>query len=183
MSIYTLKTQMWTPTSVQETFRVFEDPANLARITPPWVRFKMLTAEPRMRLDAVFDYEYRWNGLPMRWRSLITDYEPPFLFVDLMVKGPYRFWRHKHTFHPTEQGTLVTDEVDYTLPMGWIGRMAHRVSIATQLKDVFRYRQMTLNEWLAGGNAKWTEPSITEKGLRTLVSEIANQETHKRAIL
>lgn len=183
MSIYTLKTQMWVPQSVKDTFAVFEDPRNLGRITPPWLTFRMLTRDPVMQLDSVFDYELRWNGLPIRWRSLITDYEPPFFFVDLMAKGPYRFWRHKHTFHPTEEGTLVTDEVDYAMPLGWLGELAHKLHVSKQLKEIFRYRQMSLNEVLAGGNARWTEPTIIEKLPQTPASKTANRGTHTHVAL
>lgn len=160
MTAYTLRCQMLAPVSVQEAFAVFEDPRNLARITPPWLNFSITSPDPRMRKGAEFDYLFRWNGLPLKWKTLITAYEPPFFFTDEMLKGPYVYWRHRHTFHPGEEGTVVTDEVDYMLPFGKLGALAHRLMVAHQLKEIFRYRQLSLNEMLCGGKAHWTEPSI-----------------------
>lgn len=161
--IYTLRCQMVAPVSMRDAFAVFQDPFTLARITPPWLGFRVVTSDPVMRKDALLDYEFRWLHVPLRWRTAITEYEPPFFFTDEMVKGPYALWRHKHTFHPTVEGTLVTDEVDYALPLGWLGRTVHRVLLAEQLKSIFRYRQVRLNGILAGGKAHWTDPAVTEK--------------------
>jgi hypothetical protein len=155
---------MIAPVSVKEAFEVFEDPRNLERITPPWLRFRIVTPEPVvMKKDAVFDYTIRWLGLPIRWRTLITEYEPPFVFVDEQTSGPYTLWRHRHTFHPSEEGTLVSDDVDYILPMGRLGVMAHKVAVARQLKEIFRYRQETLNQMMCKGKARWTDPAIIAK--------------------
>lgn len=160
-----LRTQMIAPVSVREAFEVFKDPRNLAKITPPWLNFRIVTPEPIvMKKEAVFDYTIRWLGLPMRWRTLITDYEPPFHFVDQQTKGPYVLWRHRHTFHPMEEGTLVSDDVDYILPLGPLGRIAHSAMVGDQLKKIFRFRQETLNEMLCKGKGRWTDPVITERG-------------------
>ncbi|MBV6430089.1 MAG: hypothetical protein IANPNBLG_00192 [Bryobacteraceae bacterium] len=180
---YTLRCQMIVPVSMLDSFEVFENPRNLARITPPSLNLRILTPEPlSMALNARFDFEFRYHGLPFRWSSRITEYEPPFFFVAGMVKGPYAAWSHKHTFHPMEEGTLITEEVDYSLPLGWLGRAAHRFSIARQLKDIFRYRQISLNEILCGGKAHWTDPVITEKPPENPPSETASPETHTRAV-
>ncbi len=159
-----LRTQMIAPVSVKEAFAVFEDPRNLARITPPWLNFRIVTPEPIvMAKDAVFDYTLQWLGLPLRWRTLITEYEPPFHFVDEQTKGPYVLWRHRHRFHPTEEGTLVSDDVDYILPLGPLGRAAHKAVVAAQLKKIFRFRQDALNQMLCAGKARWTDPAVTER--------------------
>lgn len=161
MSRHQLRCQMIAPVSIREAFEVFEDPRNLARITPPWLNFRITTPEPiTMKKDAVFDYTLSWSGLPLKWRTRITAYEPPFYFVDEMIKGPYVLWRHKHTFHPGNDGTQITDEVDYELPLGGLGDLVHRLFVANQLKDIFRYRQMSLNEIMCGGKARWTEPAV-----------------------
>lgn len=155
---------MVAPVSVQEAFEVFEDPRNLARITPPWLNFRITTPEPIvMKKDAVFDYTIRWLGIPIGWRTLITEYEPPFLFVDEQTQGPYTLWRHRHTFHPSEEGTLVSDDVDYILPFGFLGGIAHRLAVGNQLKSIFRFRQSALNQMMCGGKARWTDPVITER--------------------
>lgn len=157
-----LRTQMIAPVSVRDAFAVFEDPRNLAKITPPWLNFRITTPEPIvMKKDAIFDYTLRWMAIPLRWRTLITEYEPPFHFVDEQTKGPYVLWRHTHKFHPTEEGTLVSDDVDYILPLGFLGRAAHSLIVAEQLKKIFRFRQEALNHILCSGKARWTEPAVT----------------------
>lgn len=162
MSLYTLRCQMIAPVSVRDAFDVFEDPRNLARITPPWLEFRMTTPDPVvMRREAVFDYTIRWAGLRLGWRTRISEYEPPFYFTDEMIRGPYTLWRHRHTFHPGEEGTLVSDRVDYQLPLGALGDLVHRLAVAEQLRGIFRYRQMSLNEMLCGGKARWTDPVVT----------------------
>jgi hypothetical protein len=161
-SKYLLRTQMLAPVSLREAFEVFEDPRNLARITPPWLNFQIVTPEPIvMKKDAVFDYRFRWLGLPMSWQTIITEYEPPFFFVDFQAKGPYTLWRHSHTFKPSEEGTLVTDEVEFVLPLGILGKLALRAGVAEQLKQIFRFRQETLNQMMCRGKGRWTEPGIT----------------------
>jgi ligand-binding SRPBCC domain-containing protein len=180
MNAYTLRCQMLAPVSIRDAFAVFEDPHNLARITPPWLNFRILSPDPKMHQGAEFDYLFRWKGLPLKWRTRITEYEPPFFFVDEMLKGPYLYWRHRHTFHPSEDGTVVIDEVDYMLPFGRLGSVVHQFAIARQLKEIFHYRQLSLNEILCGGKAHWTEPSISPSR-RTPPSGTASPGTHTRA--
>src|SRR5579883_3660850 len=83
MKLYTLQTELTLPVSVQEAFQIFEDPYNLARITPPWLRFEITSRERvRMRRGAEITYRISWLRIPIRWRTVITEYEPPFYFVD-----------------------------------------------------------------------------------------------------
>lgn len=172
MKIYTLRTQMQAPVSIREAFAVFEDPRNLATITPPWLNFSILNPNPVMERGAEFDYLFRWMNVPLKWKTIITAYEPPFFFVDEMARGPYKLWRHRHEFHPGEEGTVVTDEVDYALPLGWLGEKAHDLVVARQLKEIFKFRQMSLNDMLCGGRARWTEPAISEKKPDSLVDHL-----------
>lgn len=161
-SSYLLRTQMIAPVSIQEAFAIFEDPRNLAKITPPWLNFQIITPEPIvMKKDAVFDYRFKWVGLPMSWQTIITDYEPPFYFVDFQAKGPYTLWKHSHTFKPSAEGTIVTDEVEFILPLGILGKIALKAGVSEQLKQIFRFRQETLNGMMCRGEGRWTEPGIT----------------------
>lgn len=90
---------------------VFENPYNLAKITPPWRNSPVLIPNFKMRLGAEIDYEFRWMGIPLRWRTRITGYEPPFHFVDEALKSPYLLWRHRHTFRASQEGQ--------SFPAGW----------------------------------------------------------------
>ena len=160
MRIYKLNCAMLTEKSIDETFAVFEDPYNLAKITPPWLSFLVTSKDHvTMRKGAEIQYRIRWLGLPLHWKTLITDYEPPFWFVDEQASGPYSLWRHHHTFAPSADGTLVQDEVQYALPLGPLGVAAHRLLIGRQLIGIFQFRQRALKV-LLGGNAKQTRPPV-----------------------
>jgi ligand-binding SRPBCC domain-containing protein len=137
------------PLPIGDVFPFFSEPRNLARITPPWLRFEIRTSgELEMRKGANIDYTIRWFGLPMGWTSVITEYDPPHSFVDEQVRGPYAYWRHRHEFTPDARGTIVSDRVTYALPLGWLGRIAHVTIVKRQLLAIFRYRQKAICELL-----------------------------------
>jgi len=147
--------------SIAEVFAVFEDPYNLIRITPGWLNLKVTNPERvRMRKGAEITYRIRWAGLPMTWKTVITEYAPPDFFVDEQVEGPYRLWRHRHEFTAGAEGVLVTDRVDYALPFGRIGHAAHAVAIGRQLIGIFQYRQAALAQILGGSAREVKEPVI-----------------------
>ena len=148
MRTYTLDCEMLSPAPVEDTFKVFEDPYNLARITPPWLGFRIVTPDLTMRTGLTIDYELSWIGLPMRWRTLITAYEPPFLFVDEAVRSPYALWRHRHTFRPADRGTIVADHIEYALPLGVLGSIAHTLVVRKQLESIFAFRQKAILDLL-----------------------------------
>jgi len=129
-------------------FRVFEDARNLARITPPWLDFNVTSNDIVMCANTRIHYRIKWQRIPMSWTTLITEYEPPFLFEDVQLHGPYTLWRHRHEFSETTEGTLVSDCVDYTLPLGPLGRIAHALVVRRQLLTIFEYRQKTIPELL-----------------------------------
>jgi ligand-binding SRPBCC domain-containing protein len=150
--MHTLECELIVAASLPDTFRMFEDPYNLARITPPWMGFEILTPDLKMRRGLEIDYRFRWLGLPMTWRTLITEYKPPFLFVDEALRSPYALWRHRHEFEETADGTLVRDHVDYALPLGIAGRAVHALVVRKQVEEIFAYRQKKIAE-LVGANA------------------------------
>lgn len=142
--MYVLECEMTVAASLEETFAVFEDPYNLAKITPPWLGFRIVTKDLTMRKGAEIDYTLRWLGIPIRWKTEITAYDPPVSFVDEARISPYSYWRHHHTFRKTSGGTVVADRVEYGLPLGPLGRMAHRLVVAKQLRRIFAYRQKAI---------------------------------------
>ena len=127
---------------ISEVFSFFENPHNLAKITPAWLKFKVLTSEPLvMRPGLAIEYNIRLMGIPMDWKSLIAEYRPPFHFVDEQVQGPYRYWHHSHEFRSEGSATRVIDSVDYALPLDPLSRLAHALMVRHQLRAIFRYRQ------------------------------------------
>jgi ligand-binding SRPBCC domain-containing protein len=134
---------------LSDVFAFFQRPENLANITPPWLNFVILSPSPvSMAKGIQIDYAMRLFGIRLRWTSLVTDYDPPALFVDEQIKGPYAQWRHRHTFTPQDNGVVARDEVTYALPWGLWGRLAQVVYVQWVLKAIFNYREKMVRELL-----------------------------------
>jgi uncharacterized protein len=120
----------------------FSDPANLAKITPPSMGFEIVSSPGRpLQAGDRIDYRIRIAGVPLPWRTLISEWDPPRSFTDEQERGPYRRWVHRHTFQPMDDGrVLVTDRVDYDLPLGALGRVAGGFWVRRQLRKIFDYR-------------------------------------------
>ncbi|MBP9733628.1 MAG: SRPBCC family protein [Candidatus Omnitrophica bacterium] len=129
-----------------EVFDFFSRPENLAKITPPRLGFVILTPTPiQMKPGAVIEYHIRVFGVPLRWVTLITEYEPPYRFVDLQKKGPYRLWHHTHVFKALgPDRTLLTDEVRYALPLGILGELARLLFVRRDVESIFDYRRQVI---------------------------------------
>jgi ligand-binding SRPBCC domain-containing protein len=160
MHVYTLRCELLVKRPLKETFAFFENPANLGRITPPWLSFKIVTTNVPMAQGAKFDYVIRWLGLPMKWRSLISKYDPPYSFADEQLVGPYKSWHHEHTFRETAAGIIAGDHLEYSLPLGPLGTMAQTLVVKRQLESVFRFRQAALAQIFAGATEQLVTPSI-----------------------
>ena len=120
-------------------FAFFADPANLEALTPPWLRFRILTPQPvAMRCGLRIDYRISLRGLPLPWQSEITAWEPPHRFVDEQRRGPYRLWVHEHLFREQDGGTEIVDRVRYAVPGG---RLIERLFVDRDLARIFDYRQ------------------------------------------
>jgi ligand-binding SRPBCC domain-containing protein len=142
--MYRLTTSLVLPLSPAEVFPFFAEADNLGRITPPELGFRIVTPQPvAMRPGALIDYRLSLFGVPMRWRTRISAWDPPHRFVDEQLAGPYATWHHTHTFTEVAGGTRVEDVVRYALPLGALGRIAHPV-VRLQLRRIFAYRQRTV---------------------------------------
>ena len=141
---YRLETTVWLPRDIGEVFAFFVDTHNLDLITPPWLHFRITTLPPVvMEPGLLLDYRLRLRGVPIRWQSEITVWDPPHRFVDEQRKGPYRRWVHEHIFRVKDGGTKVIDCVDYVVPGG---RLAHRLFVKGEVTSIFRYRRRKLRE-------------------------------------
>ncbi len=152
---------MTAPVPLDTVFRFFEDARNLEKITPPWLNFRILRPEAiRMRAGEEINYIIRWMGIPMKWKTRIAEYTPPRKFVDEQEKGPYTLWHHEHFFEQTEAGVVIRDCVDYILPLGPLGRLAHFFMVKAQLLEIFRYRQKTIAAILAVPGITYDSPVV-----------------------
>ena len=142
MKIYRLKREQTLTASLDEVFAFFADAHNLETITPPLLKFQVLTPAPiQMNVGTLIDYKLRIHGLPMRWQSRISVWDPPHCFVDEQLRGPYRKWHHTHTFETTDQGTHCRDIVDYAVPGGAI---VHQLMVKRDVNTIFNYRRRIL---------------------------------------
>ncbi len=144
--MYVLERTLTVAAPRSEVFAFFADAANLERMTPPFLGFHILTPLPiEMRPGTVIDYRIRLNGVPLRWRTTIESYEAGERFVDVQSKGPYSVWRHTHSFVDVPGGTEVRDHVEYQLPLGPLGRIAHQLFVRRQLATIFDFRTRVMS--------------------------------------
>lgn len=129
------------PRPLDEVFRFFASAQNLETLTPPWLRFEILTpGRIEMHVGTIIQYALRLHGIPIYWTTTIPVWNPPFEFIDVQLRGPYVLWHHRHTFETRGDVTWMTDEVHYRLPLGPLGRMAHGLFVRRDLENIFDYR-------------------------------------------
>lgn len=136
---------------LERVFPFFADPRNLGRITPPWVHFEMLDEPPpEMEVGARLNYRVRIRGLPVRWQSLITVWDPPHRFTDVQTRGPYRDWIHEHRFERSGERTIVLDSVRYRV---LFGRLVEPILVRPDVRKIFLHRAEAIPNLIESGPA------------------------------
>ena len=148
MKTYNIKFKQFIDLPINDVFSFFSKPENLSLITPPRLKFNILTPLPiKMKEGQLIDYSLSiMYCIKLRWRTLITDYNQPYQFIDQQIKGPYSLWHHTHTFKEKDNGTIIEDEVVYAIPFGIIGRLIHAIYIKYDVQSIFKYRHKILND-------------------------------------
>jgi len=148
MKIYKLKKEQLIKKNILEVFDFFSKPENLAVLTPAKMQFNILTPSPiEMKSGALIDYTVKVLGIPIRWTTYISKYEPPNMFVDQQLKGPYSLWHHTHIFKKiNNHETMMEDIVLYGIPFGFLGVIAHEMYVKHDLEKIFLYRNKKINE-------------------------------------
>ena len=132
---------------IKEVFDFFADAVNLEKITPPELNFQITTEQPfDIKKGTLIEYQLKLRGFPIKWKTEITDWNPPHSFADTALKSPYKQWIHLHTFEEGENGeTIMRDKVRYRLPLEPFGDLAHWY-VKKELKYIFDYRFKIIDE-------------------------------------
>jgi ligand-binding SRPBCC domain-containing protein len=145
--VHVLELDQVLPGERDEVFSFYADAFNLEAITPPWLGFRVVTPGPiEMQPGAMIEYRLKLHGVPVRWLTEIEIWEPGRRFVDTQVRGPYRLWRHTHSFEDDPGGTRVRDSVSYEIPLGPLGELADRLMVRRDLARIFDYRRRAVVE-------------------------------------
>ena len=134
--------------SPERVFGFHERPDALRRLAPPWEPTRVLSAAADLRVGSLALIETRLFGLwPVRWLARHTAYDPPRMFEDVQVEGPFESWRHRHFVEPHPSGSLLRDEVEYEPPLGGLGRLAAPYLVEPRLRRLFDYRHEVTRRW------------------------------------
>src|SRR5262245_61044824 len=144
MKTFSIQKTLWVPQSRDRVFAFFSDPRNLDRLTPDWLEFAIVTpATTAMKRGVSVDYRLRSRGIRLRWQGEIEVREPPYRCIDRQTNGPYRLWVHQHIFDERDNGTLVSDQVEYAVPGGLL---VNKFLVAPDLEQIFKYRHRALED-------------------------------------
>jgi ligand-binding SRPBCC domain-containing protein len=149
MAFYSITTKQKVPITLEEAWEFFSSPKNLATITPDHLGFKITSTDVREKMypGQIITYTVKpVLGIPLPWMTEITHVADKEYFVDEQRFGPYALWHHKHFFRKIEGGVECIDKVDYKLPLGFLGSIAHSLFVKKQLKGIFNYRHKKLEE-------------------------------------
>lgn len=134
---------------IETAWEFFSNPHNLSKITPKDMNFVVLTDLPSTKIYEGMEIDYTVSPLlkiPMKWKTRITQVDELKSFTDFQLKGPYKLWNHFHEFIPNENGVLAKDTVDYELPLGFLGKIAHSLFVRSKLESIFKHRFQVLEE-------------------------------------
>lgn len=150
MKIYNLKRTQFLPISIEEAWDFFSSPANLSKITPKHMGFKIayISGGPKMYPGQIIKYVIQvLPGIPMNWITEITHVQEPYYFVDEQRFGPYALWHHQHHFKAVDGGVETTDEVNYAIPLGIMGRLANWLFVEREVNRIFDHRSQVLESF------------------------------------
>jgi ligand-binding SRPBCC domain-containing protein len=151
MRAHVLRTEQRIAKPLPEVFEFFARAGNLERITPPLLRFTILSEPSTVSEGTLISYRLRVHHIPLKWVSRIDVFERDKVFVDRQLTGPYKLWVHRHEFEADGPETVIRDQVHYQLPLGILGAIAHLLFVRRDLKEIFAYRHQAVEEYFNSG--------------------------------
>ena len=148
MKLYQLHSKQVLPITQKEAWDFISSPSNLKAITPAHMGFNILSGADRpMFAGQIIQYKVSpFPGYSTKWVTEITHVKEGEYFVDEQRFGPYALWHHKHFINQVDGGVEMEDIIDYKIPFGILGQLAHPIIVKKQLKKIFAYREEKLIE-------------------------------------
>lgn len=144
--------RQWVPDQIENVFEFFSDEKNLERITPEFLNFKVMSkSSDQLQKGTTIDYSLKIHGVPVKWRSEITEWDKDKKFTDVQLKGPYKKWHHQHIFYRYKNGTVIEDIVRYKVPLGMLGRVVSQPFVKKDLRKIFSYRSEVISNHFGSG--------------------------------
>ena len=144
---YFYSVKQYVPREIESVFKFFAEAANLEQITPPFLNFQVTHMSTKtIHEGTLIDYKLNLKGIPLKWKTLIAEWNPPYSFVDTQLKGPYRLWHHTHRFEKLGNGTLLSDEVRYKLPLGFLGQVMASAFVQKDVEKIFKFRREVIHK-------------------------------------
>ena len=145
MKTYFFKQETHIPHPLETVFHFFSNAENLNRLTPPHLDFEILTPLPiQMAEGTLIDYQLKIYKIPIKWKTKIIAWEPPYRFIDAQLKGPYRKWIHEHKFEAADDRTKMTDTVEYAIPGGIFSPAINNLFVKRDIQKIFNFRESQL---------------------------------------
>ncbi|HMO81276.1 MAG TPA: SRPBCC family protein [Pyrinomonadaceae bacterium] len=134
--------------SPERVWAFHELPDAFERLVPPWENAKIVQRADISKIGSRAIIEQRLFGaFPSRWVAEHIAYDPPRMFEDVQIEGPFAAWRHRHVIEPSEEGSLLRDDIDFEPPMSLIGELAAPLFILPRIERMFDYRHKVTREW------------------------------------
>ncbi len=149
MKTYKLYREQKLNITLDEAWDFFSSPANLDLLTPTDMGFNIITEQPIPKMYENQIIEYKVSpvlNIPIYWKTKITEVIDKVSFTDQQMKGPYALWKHIHVFEDRGDHVMMTDDLTYALPLGFIGQIAHSVFVKNRLEEIFDYRYVKAEE-------------------------------------
>lgn len=138
----------------ERVFAFHELPDAFERLMPPWEKAEIIQKADISKIGSQAIIEQKLFGLiPSRWVAEHTKYEPPRMFEDIQLSGPFSSWRHQHIVLPHADGAILRDEIEYEPPMWFLGQLAAPFAVVPKLEKMFTYRHDVTKKWCESENA------------------------------